>query len=193
MCWVCVLCVGALLPPGLAAQHTHAGHVDAYEPPRHQVLEGSQSAHKSVRVGAAGVPVPRIDAQTPGAAGWRGVTRGLEEVLLLVHVVDADVGQHRHLVVGYVHSSGLVAHPDADALAHRVKSAVLRQLGSPPAPLSGAVRAAGRLRGRRVGAEEHPGRQVAALAEQLGVHSGDGAGLVFQTPLLCRPGRGMGT
>lgn len=40
--------VWSLLPPGLAAQHAHAGNVDAYEPPCHQVFEGSQRTHKSV-------------------------------------------------------------------------------------------------------------------------------------------------
>lgn len=153
------------LPPGLAAQHAHAGNVDAYEPPRHQVFEGSQSAHKRVRVGAVGVPVPRIDPQTAGAVRVCTVARGLEEVLLLVHVVDVHVWQHRDLVARYVHSFGLVAHPDADALAHRVNPTMLRQLGSPPGPLSGAMDAVRWLRVWGVSTEEHPGRQVAALAE----------------------------
>lgn len=93
--------ISSLLPPGFAAQHTHTGHVDAYEPPRHQVFERSQRTHKSVRVGAVGVPVPRIDPQTAGAAR---VTRGLEEVLPLVHVVDVDIWQHCDLVARDVHS-----------------------------------------------------------------------------------------
>lgn len=139
LCIVVSVSVWSLLPPGLAAQHAHTGNVDAYEPPRHQVFEGSQSAHKSVGVGAVGVPVPRIDPQTAGAAGVRTVACGLEEVLLLVHVVDVHVWQHRDLVSRYVHRSGLVAHPDADALTHRVNSTVLRELGSPSAPLSGAM------------------------------------------------------
>lgn len=92
--------VSSLLPPGLTAQHTHTGHVDAYEPPCHQVFEGSQRTHKSVRVGAVGVPMPRIDPQTAGAAR---VTRGLEEVLPLVYVVDVDVWQHCDLVARDVH------------------------------------------------------------------------------------------
>lgn len=48
LCVVITVTVWSLLPPGLAAQHAHTGNVDAYEPPRHQVFEGSQSAHKSV-------------------------------------------------------------------------------------------------------------------------------------------------
>lgn len=106
--------------------------------------------------------MPRIDPQTAGASRVCGtVTRGLEEVLLLVHVVDVDVWQHRDLVAGYVHRFGLVAHPDADALAHGVNSTVLGQLGSPWRPLSGAMEAAG----WGVSTEEHSGRQVAALVE----------------------------
>lgn len=138
-CIVVSVAVWSSLPPGLAAQHAHTGDVDAYEPPSHQVFEGRQSAYKSVRVGAVGVPVPRIDPQAAGAARVRAVTRGLKEVLLLVHVVDVHVWQHRDLVARYVHGFGLVAHPDADALAHRVNSTVLRQLSSPSLPFSGAM------------------------------------------------------
>lgn len=83
--------------------------------------------------------MPRIDPQTARVARVRTVTRGLEEVLLLVHVVDVHVWQHRDLIARYVHSFGLVAHPDTDALAHRINSTVLRQLGSPSPPLSGTM------------------------------------------------------
>lgn len=153
---VCVI-ASSLLPPGLAAQHAHAGDVDAYVPPRHQVFEGGERAHKSVRVGAVGVPVPRVDPQAAGAAGLGAVARGLEEVLPLVHVVDVHVGQHRHLVARDVHGFGLVAHPDADALAHGVNSTVLRQVGSPADPPPGAMWR--RLWGVwGVRAEQHPGR-----------------------------------
>lgn len=106
------------LPPRLAAEHAHAGHVDAYEPPRHQVLERSQRPNKRVRVGAVGVPVSRVDPQTARAAGPRTVTRRLEEVLLLVDVVDVDVWKHRHLVARYVRGFGFISHPDTNTFAH---------------------------------------------------------------------------
>lgn len=48
LCVAVRVTVWSLLPPGLAAQHAHTGNVDAYEPPRHQVFEGRQSAHKRV-------------------------------------------------------------------------------------------------------------------------------------------------
>lgn len=117
--WVFV-CVtpSSSLPPRLAAQHAHAGHVDAYEPPRHQVLEGGQRAHKGVRVGAVGVPVPRVDPQAAGAARVPPVAGGLEEVLLLGDIVDVHVWQHCHLSARDVRGFGLVADPGADALAH---------------------------------------------------------------------------
>lgn len=40
--WVCesvCVCHKSSLPPGLATEHAHTGHVNAYVPPRHQVLE----------------------------------------------------------------------------------------------------------------------------------------------------------
>lgn len=106
------------LPPRLAAQHAHAGHVDANEPPRHQVLKRGQRAYKSVRVGAVGVPVARVDPEAAGAARVAPVAGGLEEVLLLGDIVDVHVGQHRHLLSFDVRGFGLVAHPGADTLAH---------------------------------------------------------------------------
>lgn len=106
--------------------------------------------------------MPRIDPQTAGAAR---VTHGLEEVLPLVDVVDVHVWQHCDLIARDVRGCGLVAHPNADALAHRVKSTVLRQLSSPAIPLSGAMRAGRWLRVWGVSAEVHPGRQVAAFVE----------------------------
>lgn len=106
------------LPPRLATQHAHAGHVDANEPPRHQVLKGGQRTYKRVRVGAMGVPVARVDPEAAGAARVPSVAGGLEEVLLLGDIVDVHVWQHRHLSSCDVRGFGLVAHPGADALAH---------------------------------------------------------------------------
>lgn len=176
------MCEKSSLPPRLAAQHTHTGHVDAYEPPRHQVLKRRQRSDKRVRVGAVGVPVSGIDSQAAGAARAGAVTRRLKEVLLLVHIVDVHVRQHRHLVARDVRGFGLVAHPDADAVAHGVNSAVLRLRGSPAGPAAGALRLC-RIGIGRLNAEEHPGREVAALGEELGVHRGDGVGVVAWTLL----------
>lgn len=172
------------LPPRLPTQHTHAGHVDAYEPPRHQVLKGSQRPYKSVWVGAVGVPVSRIDSQTARAARSGAVTRRLEEVLLLVDIVDVYVRQHRHLVAWDVCGCGLVAHPDADALTHWVNSTVLR-LPSSPVPASAGALWPCRLCIGGLSAEEHPGWEVAAFGEEFGVHCGDGAGVTAWTLLLC--------
>lgn len=180
---VCVTCQSSL-PPRLAAQHAHTGHVDAYEPPRHQVLKWSQRSYKSVCVGAVGIPVPRVDSQTARAARARAVARRLEEVLLLVDIVDIHVRQHCHLVAWDVRGFGLVAHPDADALTHWVNSAVLRLPGSPAAPSAGTLWVCW-LRIRGLSTEEHPGWEVAAFGEEFGVHCGDGAGVVAWTLLLC--------
>lgn len=189
LCFYCCVgvCVTATssLPPRLAAQHAHAGHVDAYEPPRHQVLERGQRAHKSVRVGAVGVPVPRVDPQAAGAARVPAVAGGLEEVLLLGDIVDVHVWQHCHLSACDVRGFGLVADPGADALAHWVNSTVLRLPGAPAGPPAGGTLWVCRLHIRGPAAEDHPGWAVAAFGEELGVDCGDGAGLAAGTLVLC--------
>lgn len=106
------------LPPRLAAQHAHAGYVDANEPPRHQVLGRGQRAYKSVRVGAMGVPMARVDPKAAGAARVPSVAGGLKEVLLLGDIVDVHVWQHRHLSSCDVRGFGLVADPGANTVAH---------------------------------------------------------------------------
>lgn len=165
------------LPPRLAAEHAHARHVDAYEPPRHQVLEGSQRSDKSVRVGAVGVPVSRIDSQTARAAGSGAVTRRLEEVLLLVDVVDVHVWEHRHLVAWDVCGLGFVPHPDTNTFAHRVHPSVLRGPRAPAGPSAAAPWPLW-LGIRGLGAEKHPGREVVAFVEKFWVHTGDRAALL---------------
>lgn len=200
LCFCCCMgvCVTATssLPPRLAAQHAHAGHVDAYEPPRHQVLERCQRSHKSVRVGAMGVPVPRVDPQAAGAARVHAVAGGLEEVLLLGDIVDVHVWQHCHLSACDVCGFGLVADPGADTLAHRVNSTMLRLPGAPTGPPAGGTLWVRWLRIGEPVAEDHPGRVVAASGEELGVDCGDGAGLVAGTLVLrCSSdgGRSLGT
>lgn len=175
--------VKSSLPPWLTAQHTHTGHVDAYEPPRHQVLKWSQSSDKSVWVGAVGVPVPRIDSQTARAARACALACRLKEVLLLVDIVDIHVWQHCHLVAWDVRGFGLIAHPDADTLTHWVNSAVLRLPGSPAGPSAGTLWAVWvRIRGLRT--KKHPGWEVAAFGEEFGVHCGNGVGIAAWTLLL---------
>ena len=184
---VCEVQVKSSLPPWLAAEHAHAGHVDADEPPGHQVFEGGQRSYESVWVGAVGVPVSGVDSQAARAAGARAVAQRLEEVLLLVDIVDFDVRQHRHLVARDVRGLGFVAHPDADALAHRVHPAVLRLARPPAGPTAGPALWRRRLCIGGLGAEVHPGREEVALGEEFGVHRGDGAG-TWMLLLLCRGG-----
>lgn len=183
--WVCEVRGRTLLSPWLAAEHAHASHVDAYQPPRHQVFKGSQRSYKSVWVGAVGIPVSRIDSQTAGAARATAVTRRLKEVLLLVDVVDVHVWEHCHLVAWDVRGLGFVAHPDADALTYWVHAAVLRLPRSPAGP-SPADLWCSRLCIGRLSAEEHPGWEVVALFEEFGVHCGNGVGVTWLLLLLLR-------
>lgn len=183
----CGVQVRSSLPPRLAAEHTHTGHVNAYEPPRHQVLKWSQRSYKSVWVGAVGVPVSGINSQTAWATWVRTVTRCLKEVLLLVDIIDIHVWQHCHLIAWDVRGLGFVAHPDADALTNWVHPTVLRLFCSPAGPSAGTLCPCWlRIRGLR--AEEHPGWEVAALCEEFGIHSGDGTGVVARILLQCRCG-----
>lgn len=49
--------------PRLATEHADASHVNADEPPGHQVFEGGERPDKRVCVGAVRVPVAGIHTQ----------------------------------------------------------------------------------------------------------------------------------
>lgn len=190
-------------PPRLPAKHTHARSIDADETPCCPFLKQGQGAYKYVCVGAVGVPVATVNAQTawtaclgglfaapspclppvysPGASVCGGSAGGLVEELLLHHVVDCNVGQNCHLVPRNVRGSCQVAHPGIYAFTHRVLPAVHGVWACfaphPHTPRSFHVIALifrGVVRRRHL-AEDNAGRgAIAPFGEELGVHRWNG-------------------
>ena len=190
-------------PPGLPTENTHTRGVDADEAPGCPFLEDGQGTYEYVCVGAVGVPVATVDAQTarvarlgallaasspwpppvciPGAS-VRGVSAGgLVEELFLHHVVDCNVGQHCDLVPGYVCGLCQVAHPGVYAVTYWVLPSVhgVRPCSAPhphpPHPFNVIALTLQGVVWRQHLAEDHAGRgAVASLGEELGVHYWDG-------------------
>lgn len=126
--------------PRLPAQNAHACSIDADKTPGCPFFVDGQSTYKYMCVGAVGVPMAIVDAQTardtrsgvlfastsclpspiasPYVPACGGSAGGLIEKLFLHHVVDCDIGQHCHLIPCKVCGPCHVAHPGINAVTH---------------------------------------------------------------------------